>query len=223
MDGRIASMKLMDGLKGSFRIVCTAYASWSTLLGTVIGAVALSSLVFRLFHVSVFDALALMLVAYQKTFHPPIAFIFSWLPFALPPAAKDLVLLYIAMAGVLFRSLSYLLPKSDMRKQFRRPWTLRARMFAGKIIAAAAWPYFIKSIIARPLLLVRDAQNNDRGRLPHMSRKEAEAFIAGDSGGAAVFCDERELVICYFVALFVAVLAIVLLNAAVNDLEARFS
>lgn len=216
-------MRRVQQLRSLFRVLRTAYSSWSAFVGTALGTIALANLVFQLFRISVFDLLASFLAAYQKTFHPPVAFVFSWLPFALPPAAKDAILLYIAMGGVLYRSLSYAPPRSaEITSLLPTPWRLRVRVLAGKIFAAAVWPYFIKSIVVRPLLLVRDAQNRDRGRLPHMDRKEAEAFFARDPGQPTVFCDERELIICYFMALVIALIAVILLNAGVNDLESRF-
>jgi len=84
------------------------------------------------------ELLALLLDAYQKTFHPPIAFLFSWLPIPLPAGMKDAVLVYIAMVGVLYRGLSYRGRPVDIAARFARP---RLRMFVGQSFAAFFWPY----------------------------------------------------------------------------------
>ncbi len=204
------------------RLVSHAYASWGATLGTVLGAIALTNLVVRTLRLSLAELLALLLDAYQKTFHPPIAFLFSWLPFPLPASVKDGILIYMAMAGVLYRALSYQGRLPEIAAQLTTPRGLRLRMFAGRILAAALWPYFIASIVRKPLLLIRDKHNRDRGRLPPMDRKLVQEFLAGDPGEPTVLCDERQLIVCYFVTLLVAMMALLLLNAAVNQLEVSF-
>jgi len=201
------------------RLVPHAYASWSATLGTILGAIALTNLVVRSFHLSLVELLALLLDAYQKTFHPPIAFVFSWLPIPLPAGMKDAVLVYIAMVGVLYRGLSYRGRPVDIAARFARP---RLRMFAGQSFAAFFWPYFIVPIFRRPLLLVRDKRNRDLGRLPPMDPNTLQAFLAGDVGEPRVLCDARELIVCYLVTLLGAMVALLLLNAAMNQLELGF-
>jgi len=169
------------------------------------------------------ELLKLLIDAYQRTFHPPIAYLFSWLPFPLPSGVQDGILVYMAMAGVLYRTLSYRGRPPDFAAQLMRPPIgLLLRILIGPVLAAVFWPYFIASIFRRPLLLVRDKNNRDRGRLPPMDRKLVREFLAGDPGEPTVLCDERQLVVCYFVTLLAAMVAILFLNAAVNHREISF-
>lgn len=216
------SSAVFRALTRFLELVSHAYASWSATLGTILGAIALTSLVVRTLHLSLTELLKLLINAYQKTFHPPIAFVFSWLPFQLPPGVKDGILVYLAIAGVLYRSLSYRGRLPDEAAQIRTPKGLRLRLLVGPVIAAIFWPYFIAPIVRRPHLLVRDKNNRDRGRLPPMDRKLARTLLAGDGGEPTVLCDERQLIICYFLTLPAAMLALLFLNAAVNHLEVSF-
>ena len=213
-----------EKLKYWLQITRSGYSSWSAVLGSVLGGIALCNLVFRFFRLSAFEALGWLLKAYRDTFHPPVAFIFAWLPFALPSTAKDLFLLYAAVGGVLYRSLSYQ-PPSEQRKYF--PWSRRElklwlRMRLGHFLGAVIWPTVLIGRLRKPCLLVKGPLGY-HGRLPPMSRKDAEAFLAGQYGNPQVFCDERELIICYFIALAAAVFAVVVLNGAINELGVRSS
>lgn len=55
-----------------------------------------------------------------------------------------------------------------------------------------------------------------------MDPNTLQAFLAGDVGEPRVLCDERELIVCYLVTLLGAMVALLLLNAAMNELELGF-
>ena len=86
--------------------------------------------------VSVFEALAWILAAYRKTFHPPIDYLLSFFSLQIPAAAKDVLVLYIAMSGVLYRTLSYERPsplRAQLKAQFPDRWRTGLRILVGNI------------------------------------------------------------------------------------------
>ncbi len=96
------------------------------------------------------------------------------------------------------------------------------RMRVSHVVAALLWPKVLTTFLAKPCLLVT-SEYGFHGRLPYMSRKEAASFPSKMPGNTTVFCDERELILSYFVSLLMAVFALITLNAAVNELSAKFS
>lgn len=204
------------------QLAAQAYASWSAALGVTLGIIALTNLIVRTLHLSLTELLALTLDAYQKTFHPPIAFLFSWLPFPLPAGVKDGIVVYIAMAGVLYRTLSYRGRWPDHAAQFTTPIGRRLRIIFGLILATSLWPYFALSICRKPSFLIRDEHNRDVGRLPTSDRNVANEFISKFHTGAVIICNERQLLACYLMTLLGAVGALLILNAAVDQLEISF-
>jgi hypothetical protein len=214
-----------------FEIFRSAYSSWAAVLGTILATVALCNLIFRVTNVSVFEALAWILTAYRKTFHPPIDYLLSFFSLRIPAAAKDVLVLYIAMSGVLYRMLSYEEP-SPLKAQF--PVTLRTRfwdlrMWAVKILFALFWPYFVRGFLWYPSFLVRSSLEYHgrmpppRSDLPPAERKEIMDMMLSYLGkDATVICNERQLLGVYAIALFTVVLGLVILNAAVDSLSGTY-
>ena len=195
-----------------FQTAAAAFSSWRTIIGTVIASIALSNLILRLPKMSISDALRWLLNAYQQTVHPPIDFMLGWLPFSLPGPVKDILVVYLAVGGVMFRSLWFGRP----RRHF--PFDIvRLRVVAGIILQAIGWPYYIRFTLKRPLYVVRGKRGYN-GRLPARSREQAEAFLKATNSDGTVVCDDRQLVITYAVALLISVLTIILVNAATSDL-----
>lgn len=198
------------------------------MLGTILATVALCNLTFRVMDVSVFEALAWTLAAYQKTFHPPIDYLLSFFSLRIPAAAKDVLVLYIAMGGVLYRTLSYEEP-SPLKAKFPVTWRMSLRMWAGKIFAAVFWPYFLRSFLRHPSFLIRSSLGYHgrmpppRSDLPLAKRKEVmEEMLSHVGKDATVICNERQLLGVYAVALFVAVIGLVILNAAIDRLSGAY-
>lgn len=175
--------------------------------------------------VSVFEALAWVLAAYRKTFHPPIDYLLSFFSLRVPAAAKDVLVLYIAMSGVLYRMLSYEEP-SPLKAQFPVMWRMSLRMWASKILLALFWPYFLRGLLRHPSFLVRSSLGY-HGRMPPprsdlspARRKEVmEEMLSYLGKDATVICNERQLLGVYAMALFAAVLGLVILNTAVDRLS----
>lgn len=157
-------------LRKRFEIVAAAYSSWAALLGTILATVALCNFVFRILNVSVFEALAVVLAAYEKTFHPPIDYLFSLVSLRLPAIAKDGLVFYGAIGGVLYRTLSYK-ESSALHAEMQRKtpagerWRMGLRMWIGQVRAAIAWPLYLQSILRYPSLLIRSSLGY-HGRLP---------------------------------------------------------
>ena len=169
------------------------------MLGTILATVALCNLTFRAMDVSVFEALAWILAAYQKTFHPPIDYFLSFFSLRIPAAAKDVLVLYIAMGGVLYRTFSYEEP-SPLKAEFPIAWRMSLRMWASKILVALFWPYFLTGLLRHPSLLVRSSLGYHgrmppaRSDLPPAKRKEVMDTILSYLGkDATVICNERQL------------------------------
>lgn len=212
-------------------IVSSAYSSWAVVLGTILATVALCNLTLSMMDVSVFNVLSWILTAYRKTFHPPIDYLLSFLSMRIPSAAKDVLLLYIAMGGILYRTLAHEEP-SPLKAQFpltwrMRFWDLRAR--AGNVFAAVFWPYFLRGVIRHPSFLIRTSLGY-HGRMPPprsdrppAERKEVMKKMLSSLGkDATVICNERQLVGVYAIGLFVAVVSLVILNAAVDRLSGAY-
>ena len=219
----------------SFRKWCeilrSAYSSWAAVLGTILATVALCNLTLRALDVSVFDALGWILTAYQKTFHPPIDYLLSFFSLRIPAAAKDVLILYLATGGVLYRTLSYE-GSSPLKAQFPATWRTRfwhLRVRAGNILAAVFWPYFLRGVIRHPSFLIRSSLGYHgrmpppRGDLPPAERKkvldEMPSYLGKD---AMIICNERQLLAVYAIALFAAVVSLVILNAAVDCLSGAY-
>lgn len=173
--------------------------------------------------VTIFEALSWILSAYRKTFHPPIEYLLSIFSVRLPMAGKDAIVLYLAMIGILYRMLSYKGP-SPIKGRFPRILALRMRV--SKILIAIFWPYFLKGLLRYPCLLITSRQGY-HGRLPPprpdlppaQRKKVVETALAQMGEGAAVLCNERELLASYAIGLVTAVISLVVLNAAIDRLS----
>jgi len=222
---------VLSSFRKWFEIFRSAYSSWAAVLGSILATAALCNFTFRVMDVSVFEALAWILAAYQKTFHPPIDYLLSFFSLRIPAAAKDVLVLYIAMGGVLYRTLSYEEP-SPLKAQFPVTWRTKfwdLRMWAGKILAAVFWPYFLRGLLWHPSFLVRSSLGYHgrmpppRSDLPPAERKEVMDMMLSYLGkDATVICNERQLIGAYSVALFAAVLGLVILNTAVDRLSGAY-
>ena len=219
---------MFSSLRDRLRIVRTAYANWSAMLGTIIATIALCNMAFKLMHASLVEGFKLVLSAYQKTFHPPIDYVLSLLSIHLPSTGKDLIVLYLAVGGILYRTLSYDRP-SPLKKAFPTTWQSRIhdlRKWAATVVAAMLWPYFLRGLLRHPCLLV-ESRRGYHGRLPlprrdlsPAERKEVIEFFLGQlDDDATVICSERQLLASYAIGLFTAVVGLVILNAAIDGLS----
>lgn len=195
-------------------MIRAAYASWSSILGTTLACVALTSLIFRLLETSVADLLEWLLLAYRQTFYPPIDFLLSWLPFGIPAVGKDFLVVYCAGAGILFRTLSFGLPANV--PELPTSVTMRFRMLYGRIFAALTWPWSLRFFLRRPSYVIRTGDKFN-GRLPTSSRHVAEMALEF-MPGSEIVCTDRDLIGVYFVTLISAVVGLLILNAALDRL-----
>lgn len=205
-----------DNLAGRARsllqIAATAFSTWGAIIGTCIACLALCNLILRLPNMSIADVFWWLLNAYQQTIHPPIDFVLSWLPFSLPGPAKDILVAYFAIGGVMYRSLSFGSPP----RRFS-PNSDRWRVLAGTVLMAIGWPYFIRSTLKKPLYVIR-GKHGYKGRLPARSKEHAEFFLKSTNTKASVACNDRQLIILYIVALLLSVLFFITINEAINEL-----
>ena len=218
-------MMVLLTLRRWFKIFRSAYASWTATLGTALATVALCNMIFRAMDVSLIEVLRWTLTAYQKTFHPPIDYVTSIVGLRLPAAVKDALVAYLAMGGVLYRTLSYKQP-SPLKDYFPQTFESRIRnlrMGAAQILAAVIWPRLLKNIFRNPSLLITSAQGYHgrlppvRSDLPPVKRKQVlEEMLARIGGGAEVICNERELFLLYLFSLLAATACLVVLNAAID-------
>lgn len=222
---------MFASLRNGLEFLRSAYSSWSAVLGTIIATIALCNLVFRVMHASLVEAFKWVLAAYQKTFHPLIDYVLSLFSIHLPAAGKDLLVVYLAVGGILYRTLSYQRP-SPIRKVFPTTWQGRIRDLHGRamtIVAAIIWPFFMRRLIY-PCLLI-ESQRGYHGRLPPprsdlspAERKEAiETLLSQMSGNPRVICNERQLLASYAIGLLTAVLCLIVLNAAIDGLSDKLS
>ncbi len=159
---------MLSSFRKWFEIFRSAYSSWAAVLGTILATVALCNLTFRIMDVSVFEALAWILAAYRKTFHPPIDYLLSFFSLQIPAAAKDVLVLYIAMSGVLYRTLSYERPsplRAQLKAQFPDRWRTGLQILVGNIRAAIFWPYYLSGVLRHPSFLIRSSLGY-HGRMP---------------------------------------------------------
>lgn len=220
---------VFESVRNCLGIIRSAYSGWSAVLGTIIATIALSNIVFRVMHASLAEAFKWLLAAYQKTFHLPIDYMLSFFSIHLPAAGKDLLVLYLAVGGVLFRTLSYE-GTSPLSHNFpkTRIWKLRTQ--GATILATITWPYWLRGLFRHPCLLVV-SRKGYHGRLPPprsdlspAERKQViETFLSLTGGDARVVCDERQLLASYAIGLFVAVLCLVVLNAAIDGLSEQLT
>lgn len=101
------------------KMIRTAYISWGAIVGTVLASIALTSLIIRLLAVPISEAFIWLLMAYKQTFYPPIVFLLSWLPFMIPDLVKDAIVIYIAGAGILHRTLGFGKPNLKISKAMK--------------------------------------------------------------------------------------------------------
>ncbi|WP_022722223.1 hypothetical protein [Rhodopseudomonas sp. B29] len=206
----------------------SAYSNWAAVLGTIIAVVALSHLLLRTLNAPIAVTLAWFFAQYRKTFHPPIDFLFSTFSIQPPAIAKDGLVLYLAIAGVLYRALTYRqfsdLSRVEFRALHRTPAAicLKMRVILGTIFGALLWPRVMPSVLQKPSMLVVSDQGY-HGRLPPpRTRDPAERqrvikeMLDMIGPGAAVLYNDRQLVICYFVTLLAAATALVSLNGAID-------
>jgi hypothetical protein len=169
-------------------------------------------MVFRLMHASLIEAFKQILAAYQKTFHPPIDYVLSLFSIHLSAPGKDLLVLYLAVGGILYRTLSYERP-SPLKKAFPTTWQSRIRdlrRWVTTIVAAMIWPYFLRSLLRYPCLLV-ESPKGYHGRLPPprrdlspAERKDVIEFFLSQLGDdARVICNERQLLASYAIGLLI--------------------
>ena len=216
--------------RNQLKIFRLAFTSWAATIGTIIATVALCNMFFRVMGLPVAEILRLVLSAYQKTFHPPIDYIFSVFSIRVPAVAKDLVVLYLATGGVLYRTLSYE-QSSPLKKAMRDAFlaTMKSRMRdlrmkAGTILVAVFWPYFLKGLLRHPSFLIVSAKGY-HGRMPPVRRdfspaqqKEAlDKMFSLIGPGATVLCNERQLFVSYLVGLLAAACGLVILNDAIDS------
>jgi hypothetical protein len=180
-------------------------------------------------HASLAEAFEWVLAAYQKTFHPPIDYILSLFSIHLPSAGKDTLVLYLAAGGVLFRTLSYE-GVSPLSNNFPKTRISKLRRQAAATLAAIMWPYWLRSIFRHPCLLVVSRKGyhgrlpQPRRDLPPAERKQVIATFLNLTGDdAKVICDERQLLASYAIGLLIAVLCLVVLNAAIDGLSEQLT
>lgn len=222
---------MFASFRNRLEILRSAYSSWSAILGTIIATIALCNMIVRLAHASLIEGFKIVLAAYEKTFHPPIDYVLSFFSIHLPAAGKDLLILYLAIGGILYRTLSYERP-SPLKSAFPTTWQSRTRdlrRWVTRILAAVTWPYFLRSLLCYPCLLV-ESRKGYHGRLPPpcrdlppAKRKEVIEFFLGQLGeDARVICNERQLLASYAIGLFIAVFVLVALNAAIDSMSEKF-
>lgn len=180
-------------------------------------------------HASLAEALKWLLAAYQKTFHPPIDYVLSFFSIHLPTFGKDVLVFYLAAGGVLFRTLSYEAASPLSNNVTKTPiWELRRQGAA--TLAAIIWPYSLRRLFRHPCLLVV-SRKGYHGRLPPprsdlspAERKQViERLLKLTGHDARVLCDERQLLVTYAIGLLIAVLCLVVLNAAIDGLSEQFA
>jgi hypothetical protein len=213
-------------MRNWFEIFRSAYASWAATFGTIIAAIALCNLLFMVLNTPITETLAWIFAQYRKTFHPPIDLLFSLFALHLPSAGKDALLLYLAMAGILYRTLSYRqFSGIQLPGQFRWNWRAllaNVRLIAGGIAAALLWPCVVGSIMRNPGVLVV-SDRGYHGQLPspreHDPEKRQKAIaelLVMTGGEARIHCTDRQLLVVHFVTLLAAVAGIVCLNGAAD-------
>ena len=220
---------MLSLLRNWLEILRSAYSSWAATIGTIIATVALCNIAFRAMDASLAEVFKWILAAYQKTFHPPIAYLLSLFSISLPSPAKDLLVLYLAMGGVLYRTLAYDRP-SPMKDRFPKSWQGSLRIQVSRIFAALLWPYFLRGVIRHPCFLVI-SRHGYHGRLPPPRRdlpsaerkKVIETLLGQIGNNARVICNERQLLALYTAGLIAAVGCLVALNAAIDGLSEKFS
>lgn len=209
-------------------ILRSAYSSWAATIGTIIATVALCNMAFSAMDASLIEVFKWILATYQKTFHPPIDYLLSFFSISLPAPAKDALVLYLAMGGIVYRTFAYDRP-SAMRNRFPKHWQTRLRIQVSQILAALLWPYVVRGLIRRPSLLVV-SQHGYQGRLPPPRRdlspaerkKVIETVLAQMGRDAKVICNERQLLAFYAAGLVAAVGCLIVLNAAIDGLSEKF-
>jgi hypothetical protein len=167
-----------------------------------------------------------ILISYRKTVHVPIDYLLSLFSLRIPAPATDVLLVYLAIGGILFRTLSYEEP-SPLKAQFPVTWRSRFwdfRMRAGAVVAAVFWPYFVGGIVRHPCYLIRSSLGY-HGRMPSprrdlspTERDEAIKTMLSFLDKGSIICTERQLLAAYAMGLAAAVVGLVILNGAVDRL-----
>jgi len=213
-------------MRKCFGIFRSAYASWTAIIGTIIAAIALSNLLVKVLNAPVTETLVMIFAQYRKTFHPPIDYLLSLFSLHLPAPGKDVLVLYLAMAGVLFRTLSYrgsaYIQVPAGFRWSRRGVLRKIRVIAGEIGAALLWPRVVAGILRTPSVLVV-SNAGYHGRLPPPRARDPverqaviEKMLAMTGGDARIHCTDRQLLISYLTALLAATGGLVGLNAAID-------
>jgi hypothetical protein len=154
---------------------------------------------------------------------------FHFFSLRVPASVKDVLVLYAATGGVLYRTLSYEEPspsRAQLKAQFPDWWRTDLRMLVGNIRAAVVWPYYVSGVLRHPSFLIRSSLGY-HGRMPPLrsglspSRRtevmqEMLSYVGRD---ATVICNERQLLGVYAIALLAAVLGLVILNTAIDRLS----
>jgi len=137
--------------------------------------------------------------------------------------------LYLAAGGVLFRTLSYE-GASPLNSNFPKTRIWKLRRYGATILAAIMWPYWLRGLFRHPCLLVVSRKGYHgrlpppRNDLPPAERKQViETFLSLTGDDARVICDERQLLASYAIGLLIAVLCLVVLNAAIDGLSEQLT
>jgi hypothetical protein len=80
-----------------------AYGSVWRILGILTAALSLFNLAQAALRLSVPSFLATVLTAYRALFHPLVEFLLLWSPWSLPHWGKDVAVLWLLLAGTVFR------------------------------------------------------------------------------------------------------------------------
>lgn len=213
-----------------------ALTTWYGLLGFMVATIALINLAVGLFTIGPSAILQVLLETYRAIAHKLIGWLTVWLPFTLPPYAKDVVILWAVIGGAIARtkdSFMYLRHGSLKLALFelfgrRNPNNLEqdtstriVRVYHDSprwlklTLDGILWPLSIINILNIPYASIGAAKNHTWYR-QHQNKDNEQFESVRKQEGYIDILDLRIVLLVQIAALIAAVIAVVALNTSMN-------
>src|SRR5688500_4053752 len=88
----------------SIRIAVNAFSTWYGVIGFIVTVISLINLIVGIFTLGPLPVLDEILKTYRSIIHTPIDWFLFWLPFKLPAAFKDIIILWMITGGAIAKA-----------------------------------------------------------------------------------------------------------------------
>jgi hypothetical protein len=156
----------MNQSSGGYRHFKITFSDYSTILGLLVNALAVFSLVKKLFTLTPLGFVRFISEVYVKVFHGIADLLLFWVPYQISPWLKDIFIIWSIFAAITTRTI--LRVRSIDRSKFedsgrlKRPWFYRIYTkypILSYVIGYFVWPVVLCSIIRNGYLMLTPSQS----------------------------------------------------------------